>query len=69
MCRSTDLKSNKLSFLFYDFYVIYYDFSKKKSTKINKKKKVKPLSKPGQGCNVHGLKVEGCILSGFRVQG
>jgi len=38
----------------------------KKSAKINKKK-VKPLSKPGQGCNVHGLKVEGCILSGFRV--
>ena len=41
----------------------------KNSAKINKKKKVKPLSKPGQGCNVHGLKVEGCILSGFRVQG
>jgi urease accessory protein UreF len=29
---------------------------------------VKPLSKPGQGCNVHGLKVEGCILSNFKVQ-
>jgi hypothetical protein len=49
--------------------VIYCDFSKKKSAKINKKKKVKPLSKPGQGCNAHGLKVERCILSGFRVQG
>jgi len=48
------------------FYVIYCDFSKK-SAKINKKKKVKPLLKPGQGCNVHGLKVEGCILSDFRV--
>jgi hypothetical protein len=57
-----------LSFLFYDFYVIYCDFSKN-SAKINKKKKVKPLSKPGQGCNVHSLKVEGCILSGFKVQG
>jgi len=49
--------------------VIYCDFSKKKSAKINKKIKIKPLSKSGQGCNVHGLKVEGCILSGFRVQG
>jgi len=56
-----------LSFLFYDFYVIYCDFSKKKSAKINKKKKVKPLSKPSQGCNVYSLKVEGCILSGFKV--
>jgi hypothetical protein len=35
--------------------VIYCDFSKK-SAKINKKKKVKPLSKAGQGCHVHGFK-------------
>jgi len=41
----------------------------KNSAKINKKKKVKPLLKPGQGCNVHGLKVEVCILSGFKVKG
>ena len=41
----------------------------KNSAKINKNKKVKLLSKPGQGCSVHGFKVEGCILSGFRVQG
>jgi len=41
----------------------------KKSAKLNKKIKIKPLSKPDQGCNVHGLKVEGCILSGFSVQG
>ena len=54
MCRSTHLKFKKLSFLFYDFYVIYCDFSKNLA-KINKKKKVKPLSKPGEGCNVHGL--------------
>jgi hypothetical protein len=40
---------------------------KKKSAKVNKNRKVKPFSKPGQGCNVHGLKVEGCILSSFRV--
>jgi len=47
--------------------VIYCDFSKN-SAKINKKKKVKPLSKPVQGCNVHSLKVEGCILSSFKIQ-
>jgi hypothetical protein len=35
--------------------VIYCDFSKRLA-KINKKKKTKPLSKPGQGCNVHGFK-------------
>jgi len=58
----------KLSFLFYDFYVIYCDFSKN-STEINKKKKTKPLSKPGRDVMCTVLKVEGCILSDFRVQG
>ena len=65
MCRSTNLKSNKMEFFILWFYVIYCDFSKH-SAKINKNKKVKPLSKPGQGCNVHSLKVEGCILSSLK---
>ena len=55
MCRCTHLKSNKIEFLFYDFYVIYCVFSKN-SAKINEKKKTKPLSKPDQGCNVHRFK-------------
>ena len=44
--------------------MIYYDFSKK-SIKINKKKKTKPLITDVM-CMV--LKVETCILSDFRVR-
>jgi len=46
--------------------VIYCDFSKN-SAKINKKKKTKPLLKPGQDVMCMNLKVERCILSSFRI--
>jgi len=46
--------------------VIYYDFSKH-SAKINKKKKIKPLSNQIVDVMCTVLKIEGCILSDFRV--
>jgi hypothetical protein len=45
----------KLDFLFNDFSVIYYDFSKILA-KINKTKKTKPPSKPFQRGKTHNLK-------------
>ena len=58
----------KLSFLFYDFYVIYCDFLKI-SAKINKKKKVNRFQNQIKDVMRTVSKVKGCILSGFKVQG
>jgi len=55
-----------LSFLFYDFYVIYRDFSKI-SAKIKKKKKVNHFQNQVNDVMCTVLKIEGFILSGFRV--
>jgi len=61
------VKSNKIEFSIYDFYVIYCNFSKN-SAKINKKRQNR-FQNQVKDVMCTDLKVKGCILSGFRVQG